>query len=299
MQSQAEVETGAKTVYKTIESCLQGEKGCTIGRFGSTEFANIWTYEMNRQIPENQRLHLEYISGIFPPYASSVEKWVLDYKTAFQDADVLALGWYPPTVAQELELMKRWKWSGDKVLLRSLEPYYVNPALRYTNLFKGQSVCVVNSFTETMKGQVLKGESVIWPGANTSMWPPGITWHFVQTGYPPVLALGQAGWECAAESWEEAVEWSVGETLKTGARIVILGCGGLAMCMARRLKAAGKICIVLGGATQVLFGVKGKRWENHGVISKFWNDEWVWPSEEETPGAADLVEGGCYWRSAS
>jgi hypothetical protein len=52
---------------------------------------------------------------------------------------------------------------------------------------------------------------------------------------------------------------------------------------------------VLGGATQVLFGIKGKRWETHDVISKFWTDAWVWPSLEETPGGAGDIEGGCYW----
>jgi hypothetical protein len=39
----------------------------------------------------------------------------------------------------------------------------------------------------------------------------------------------------------------------------------------------------------------GNRWANHSVISKFWNDAWVWPSEEETPRGAAKIEGGCYW----
>jgi hypothetical protein len=83
--------------------------------------------------------------------------------------------------------------------------------------------------------------------------------------------------------------------MKTGAEICIIGCGGLGMILGAELKRRGLQCIVLGGATQVLFGIKGKRWETHDVISKFWTDAWVWPSLEETPGGAGDIEGGCYW----
>lgn len=67
------------------------------------------------------------------------------------------------------------------------------------------------------------------------------------------------------------------------------------MPLAGRLKELGLPCVVLGGAIQVLFGIKGNRWANHSVISKFWNDAWVWPSEEETPRGAAKIERGCYW----
>jgi ketopantoate reductase len=87
----------------------------------------------------------------------------------------------------------------------------------------------------------------------------------------------------------------VAEVVKTDCQIVIIGCGGLGMILAGRLKALGKICIVMGGAVQVLFGIKGKRWENHEYISKLWNSEWVYPSPSETPRKALEIERGCYW----
>jgi hypothetical protein len=67
------------------------------------------------------------------------------------------------------------------------------------------------------------------------------------------------------------------------------------MPIAKMLKDRGVIAIVMGGAIQVLFGIKGRRWEKHPIISTFWNDAWVWPSEEETPAGAQIIEGGCYW----
>jgi len=80
------------------------------------------------------------------------------------------------------------------------------------------------------------------------------------------------------------------------ASVALVGCGGLGMIIAGRLRRAGISVIVMGGAIQVLFGIKGRRWERHDVISKFWGPSWVWPSESETPTGSFKIEGACYWK---
>lgn len=76
----------------------------------------------------------------------------------------------------------------------------------------------------------------------------------------------------------------------------MIGCGGLSMIIGAELKKMGITSIVMGGAIQVLFGIKGNRWQNHNVISKLWNDNWVYPSAEETPEQNSAIEGSCYWK---
>ena len=56
----------------------------------------------------------------------------------------------------------------------------------------------------------------------------------------------------------------------------------------------------LGGATQLLFGIRGKRWEDENYnkqynYSALMNEYWVRPSEDEIPDGAKKVEGACYW----
>ena len=106
---------------------------------------------------------------------------------------------------------------------------------------------------------------------------------------------GSCEWPIPVTSWRDAVLWMETQVAAKRPDIVLIGCGGLGMILGARLKAAGIPCVVLGGAIQVLFGIKGKRWEKHSVISEFWNDAWVSPAADEVPTAAHIVEGGCYW----
>jgi hypothetical protein len=79
------------------------------------------------------------------------------------------------------------------------------------------------------------------------------------------------------------------------AEIIILGCGAYGFPLASKLKAAGKQVIHLGGATQLLFGIKGKRWDNNPPTAALYNEYWTRPAPQEYPPGALKVEGGCYW----
>ena len=94
--------------------------------------------------------------------------------------------------------------------------------------------------------------------------------------------------------WEDALEYMYGEAMKIDFDVAIIGCGAYGMPLGARLKDSGKIAIHLGGATQLLFGIKGARWDNH-PLSRLYNDNWVRPLETETPKAAKKVENACYW----
>ena len=137
---------------------------------------------------------------------------------------------------------------------------------------------------------------MIWGSDAESLLPTTTHFSFVKTGYAPVLAKGCGEW-ISCSTWKEAVDQMEAAVYKNDAEIILIGCGGLGFPLAQRLKKAGKIAIVLGGAIQVLFGIKGERWRTHSVISQFWNPYWVYPSEHETPKGAQGVENACYWKS--
>jgi len=284
-------------VKQLLEDALLNKKSLLIGKIGTIEctILHMISY-LYGEVPEEYRLTLEKNAGVFPSDSRSIILWARESKEALRICDALAVGWYENTRVKEQEVLKNISWSGHSLQLRSLEPYYANPEERWTSLLKDQSVCIVTSFTQSAQKQVGLGESKIWPGANGTIWPSSTKWSWVQTGYAPVLAKGRAGWEESPESYSDAINWVVQEVLKTEARIVLIGCGGLGLLIGAKLKGRGKICIVLGGAIQVLFGIKGRRWENHSIIKNFWNASWSWPSQEEIPSGAEEVEKSCYWK---
>lgn len=277
------VKNGAREICKIIQEALDTDNGALIGRNGSIELEQMISYNQGR-VPI-----LEMNAGIFPHMV--IPLWRKMSINASKDADALATGWYEPLKQAEQNSLKEWNFKGIQIPLRSLEPYYVLTEDRWTSLLKGQVVSVVSCFTETMKSQVVNSDKLFPSG----VLPSDVIWNWVQTGHPPRLAQGSNEWQSHITNSIDAVDWIVSEVVRQGSRFALIGCGGIGMLVASKLKERGVICIVLGGAIQVLFGIKGARWKNHSVISKFWNEFWVSPSEAETPAGSSAIEGGCYW----
>ena len=68
--------------------------------------------------------------------------------------------------------------------------------------------------------------------------------------------------------------------------VAILGCGPFGFHLAMEIKRMGKQAIVMGGATQILFGIKGKRWDDYPPVRRLYNEFWVRPLDKSKPATA-------------
>ena len=292
------IEQGAEEIRKVIQDCLQAKRGALIGRNGTIELETLlfrlYGSSPNQAYPSSIARRIELHAGVWPADKFSLDKWVFQMVEAIRLSDVLVAGWYEPLKQQEEKLLKQTNTHAPHIPLRSLEPYYVTPEFRWTNLLAGQRVAVISSFSKTIQEQIEQRE-LLWPVATDSLLPENVEWVPIQTGYAPSLAQGIAEWPKDVQSWDVAVTYIVKQVLQSQASIALIGCGGLGMVIAAELKKHGVIAIVMGGAIQVLFGIKGQRWASHSVISRFWNEAWVYPKPTETPRGASLIEGACYW----
>lgn len=166
---------------------------------------------------------------------------------------------------------------------RGFEPYYYdNP---WSAALKGKKVLIIHPFEQTIRRQYEKRELLF---ANPQILP--------EFELKTLKAVQSAAFnETPFETWFDALDYMYSEAMKIDFDVAIVGCGAYGLPLTCMLKKAGKIAIHMGGATQLLFGIKGNRWDNHPVISKLYNEHWVRPSDEETPKKADVVEGACYW----
>lgn len=300
MATQDQINAGAEEITKTFK----GSDPFFIGRNGSSEIAVFFYWLNNRSSgwawPRDLISKLEMNFGVWPINTESVDEWCRCYQICLKDLTGLAAGWYKPLADAELKFVNNHNSRAFKVPLRSLEPYYVTPELRWTAELADKDVAVVTSFTKTIQQQLDRIDPLaIWSciDAPETILPPTTRWHLVKSYFPPNVSKDDpTGWaSIGIHSWEPAVAHVVDEVLKTGAKIAIIGCGALGMIVGGRLRKKGISVILMGGAVQVLFGIRGKRWENHEVISKFWNENWIYPLESERPPNAGTIEGACYW----
>jgi hypothetical protein len=292
------IEEGAKQICDLLRS----SEPFFVGRNGTIELETLFFWLIRRKegkpvpYPESMLDTITFNAGVFPRTAEAVDAWCVEYCEAIGEMNGLAAGWYKPLQNIEAAILKFYASGSEfRCPLRSLEPYYVRPELQWTRALTGKRVTVVSSFADTIQKQI-QGERfpAIWTGRNEGLLNAP-TWSFVRTGYAPDLAMGSCEWPAGVDTWRKAVDYVVDAVKKSDADVAIIGCGGLGVPIGAELKRLGISAIVLGGATQVLFGIKGARWATHSVISGFWNNAWVRPSEEETPKGAVLVERGCYW----
>jgi hypothetical protein len=290
------VSTGSQQIKDAIANALENKTPLLISRHGSFEFQCFAWKNSHKTTPLSDSMIsiLHRNAGIFPKDVKKMEEWLSVYWQATCDADGMAAGWYLPTSEEERALIKKYNPAAFQFPLRSLESYYVQEADRWTELFANRRVTVVSSFANTMEKQV-KNAKEIWPNDYESLLPSSTKWSFVRSYYPSDLTSRSTAWPSPINDWLDAVNYIVDAVEKTEPDIVLIGCGGLASPAAAALKKKGHIAIVMGGAIQVLFGIKGGRWKNHAIISEFWNDAWVSPTADETPLHASSVENKCYW----
>lgn len=265
-----------------------------IGRNGTIELQTLSKYYYGGIITEDELNKLELNAGLFP--RTSFNSFFEEYTEALENTDAIAEGWYEPLKQIEKIILNSLNKNRYTLFLRNLEPYYVKPEYRWTQYLAGNRVAIINSFAKTCETQTYISKA-IWPDYTESLLPSSTVWVPINTYYSNRLAdtNTSCAWPEHINSWKDAVNDVVSRVLNEGCQIAIIGCGGMGMIIGNKLKEKGLKCIVMGGATQILFGIRGKRWETHDVISKFFNDSWIQVPDEFKPKNYKLVENGCYW----
>lgn len=226
-------------------------------------------------------------AGIFPERIDILEKFSERYLEDIPEIDLLGSFNY-------VERFLPLRSDVNYVHLECLYPFWVNRP--WTMALENKKVLVIHPFAETIKSQAIRRE-LLFEDRNIFPSYELKTLKAIQSN---------AGNNVPFKDWFEALKWMEDEIDKIDFDICILGCGAYGLPLAAHIKRLGKKAIHMGGGTQLLFGIKGKRWDNNSYswkqypllntnYSSLYNDYWVRPSKNETPKAASNVEGACYW----
>lgn len=281
-----------------IYNLLIQDKPCMIARFGAFELAtivnylevanphhSIWKYVKGEQEQWwwNKKLmnYMQNNAGFFPPTEDMLSRFCEMMLEDAKEVDLLG-SW----IANEYYLARNLK-QAQFIGLEIINPYWSKKP--WSRALKNKKVLVIHPFTQTIEKQYAKRELLF---QHSDILPA----FELKT----IKAVQSLGGNNQYANWFKALEWMEKEMDKMDYDICLIGCGAYGFPLAAHAKRQGKKAVHLGGSLQLLFGIRGARWENSNYNATYnyaalMNDFWVNPSTDERPQNANSIEGGCYW----
>ncbi len=273
---------------KIISNALKAEMPCMISRLGFTELDAMLGFKkgvplslLRKCFPfwvgDRTKLKMQANAGFFPNTNRMLSRFSdlmfaiipsIDIITIFRSEESLAV-----------------KHKCIKIKAPYLEPFWsINP---WTAQLKNKKVLVIHPFAESIKSQYAKRDLLF---DNKDVLPEFNSLTVIKA----VQSIG--GETNGFKTWFDALQYMENEIDKVDYDVALIGCGAYGMPLAAHCKKMGKKAVHLGGSLQLLFGIRGNRWETEqDIYMQFMNEHWVRPLESERPAGAQNVENACYW----
>jgi hypothetical protein len=266
-------------MHDQVKKMLLGERPCSIGKIGSIELLHFGCWVTN-----NKKVHfgdsLAINAGINVRNEEEYSDWLNDFGKSLSNIDCL-LAWNKNEIENQII-----KYICNNPLIvpefSDIEPFaHKDNGWHYQ--LEDKKVLVISSFKDSIESQI-PNFSKIWVGAKLGnceviRCPQP---HQITGGNP--IFYSDAKWQLADQIANRNFD------------ICIIGAGGYSLFLCDLIKNMGRKSIHLGGATQVLFGIRGSRFDrNFSDQNWYGTDSFIKPLESDIPKYHNLVENSCYW----
>lgn len=290
---------GNEQANDLISNLIRLDKPVMVARFGSGEvnaMLRIERYKAMRRVDyiyeklivsgkglysEHNWDGLRLNAGFFSINKHSLERFLEEMLESCEQVDLLG-SWTKPESRYKDRLSK-----AKITELKNLEPYFCEGSKPWTAELENKKVLVIHPYHKLIKSQYSNNRSKLFK--NSKILP-----RFELTCIQAVQTIAGNPDE-RFKDWFEALLWMEDEAMEKEFDIALIGCGAYGFPLAARLKKRGKKAIHLGGALQLLFGIKGKRWDKRKEFCELYNESWRRPSQQDKPSGFKSIEGGCYW----
>lgn len=312
--SQVAKETCGVSGNLKIKEFIDSGKSFALSRIGLGEMRWIdwWIKGASDYFPLNKKCGGLYYNceghnitnGVFTPnlrsrlqlngiYGNNPELFIEEYIKGISAAD-LQVFWYqynkqklnyePMLFDEQMKIFDTYSKDSIKIDIESIVPYFHNNF--WSSALEGKKVLVIYPFDKTIQQQYQNKEN-IWTGEHYGKLP-----EFELKTYKPVWVLGK---NKPHNSWYESFCYMRDEISNIDFDIALLGCSHYGLPLVAHIKNEMKrSAIYMGGETQILFGIKGRRWDSWPDATKFYNNSWT-RSIDEVPDGSNIMDGGSYW----
>src|SRR3990167_543329 len=266
-----------QTCGSLIAQALQSKAPYLVGRIGWMEGYAIGKLLTEGEVPLDLREKLMLHAGIFPATLEQLKVFADIYLEAFEHADILGLlnapyhGW----------LIKKYAKSAKLASLEALEPYFSEQP--WSEHLQGLRVLVVDPFAESIVKQYRTVREKIFKN------PKILPLFELKVIKSPQTITGNIR---EYTSWAKTLHVLKQQVQQEEFDAAIIGCGAYGLPLAAAIKKMGKTALHLGGATQLLFGVRGGRWDQNPSFQPIMTDAWAFPLESERPIGWEKIEKG-------
>ena len=261
--------------------------GWFAGKIGTTEllaleYAHRWVRPpFPKEASWRRPAHRLFVdSGVFPFEKTQFYEFIRIFLEAIRQADGLYLWQKDPFLLEfEKAVVRRY---AERALHVSGEDLCYQIVRRIAGL----RWLVVSPFVKTMKTQLSRLALIHRVSEKTDPFSfVKETCRFLEC--PHLASLVRSPFP----TWSEGLSILSQKALAEDFDICIVGAGAWSLPLLKIIKENGRKGLHLGGETQLVFGIKGKRWDYSGI----YNEGWVRPLPEETPPNHRTKEKGCYW----
>ncbi len=295
------IKWAANTAPLQIAKLVSSHRPYMIARFGFIELECIawylahrdgfkpWKYIQGRSDFSNWTTEaIQYLcinAGFFPQNLKLAEQFCELMLECAKEVDILG-SWL------NYEKLIYPQHMPERVHLANLEPFD-DSNQPWSKHLAGRKVLVVHPFASTIERQYHEKREVLF--ANPDVLP-----LFELQTITAVQSMGGVA-PAGLPTWFDALDHMKKQIDARDYDVCLVGCGAYGFPLAAHVKSQGKQAIHMGGALQLLFGIKGKRWTEqygnggHNPYLKLFNEHWVYPDPADKPAAAEQVEDACYW----
>lgn len=261
-------------------------------RPGGTESEGMYTYANSRlsrswlrsrvRYSRFFRDHIRDFSGVQYRDLGELDYFSYRYLTATLGADLLGYGDFAPGALGVA--LSRARTGQSVVRYDHVEP--MRAAARgfepWTLSLKARKVLVVHPFVKSISHQYSKKAEI----SGLARIMPDFD---IRVLCPPVSLENSR-----EQSWKANFDSLLEEVVSIDFDVAIIGAGGYGAPLAYEVARTNRVAIHTAGATQLMFGVRGVRWDDDEEMKGIIDETWIRPFEDELVPGIRAIDGGSY-----
>ena len=274
-----------------ITQCIESNRPFLISRLGlGYETYLSYQYDRDYTVDTKMARPLHNHAGIYCNHYAELVEFARKYSECLQNSTALAAWGEKSGIDLQQTYFVR-KYNLYTLPSRILEPFYCveENLIPWSHALQGKKVLVVHPFVDTMQTQLQNGFQIF---KDKPLFLEGQEFVFYKSFITNAMNKTH-------DNWIETFEVMCNDISKLDFDVALLGCGGYGLPLCNYIhKNLNKSAIYVGGGLQLMFGIMGKRWENHPFWKKVMaenNCAFVRPSANEQVQNQHQIEGGCYW----